>query len=179
MNLKNPLISVPLKFGSIGAVLVITMFLVFYFSSANPLIEMGMFDFFILPIFLFLCIKEYRDTYNGKKLEFWQGMTVGFFNYITMALITSLFILIFVGVINPDVLDTYVTSRIEILESGKASIVEKMGEQSYLDSLSEVKTISLSDVVLDNFIKKAMIGLLLNIMISVIMKRSSKSETKD
>lgn len=179
MNLKIPFIYTPIKFGVTGAALIISMFLVFYFSSANPLVEMGMFDFFILPIFLFLGIKEYRDTFNNKLLEFWQGMTLGFFCYLVIAILTSLFILFFVTVINPDVLDTYVVSRLEILESGRENIIEKMGENSYQESLLEIKNITLSDVILDNFLKKTMIGMLLTIMISIITKRKPKPESND
>lgn len=179
MNLKNPFISTPIKFGITGAVLIITMFLVFYFSSANPLVEMGMFDFFILPIFLFLGIKEFRDTFNNKLLEFWQGMTLGFICYLVIAILTSLFILIFVTVINPEVLDTYIASRLDILEGGKANIIEKMGEASYQESFVEIQQISLTDVILDNFLKKTMVGMLLTIMISIIMKRKPKTESND
>ena len=179
MNIKNPFISIPIKFGIAGSVLIITMFLVFYFSSTNPLIEMGMFDFFILPIFLFLGIKEYRDTFNNKLLEFWQGMTIGFICYLTIALVTSLFVLFFVTVINPDIFDTYVASRLEILEEGRVNIIEKMGEASYQESFLEIQQISLSDIILDNFLKKSMIGMLLTIMISIIVKRKPKVEVKD
>ncbi len=179
MNTKKPLVSVPLKFGITGSIMIIVMFVVFYFSSENPLGEISTFDFFILPIFLFLAIKEYRDTYNAKLMEFWQGMTVGFGTYISIAIITSLFILLFVSVINPDILDTYVASRIDILVEGKEGMIADIGEQAYLESLSEVKLVSLADVVLDNFLKKLMLGLFLTIAVSVIMKRKPKPDTQD
>jgi len=176
MNIKTPLISVPLKFGSTGAILIIIMFLVFYFSNDNPLGQMGMFDFFILPIFLFLGIKEYRDTYSGRLLEFWQGMTLGFIIYLSMAIITSLFILFFVSVINPEVMNTYVVSRIDILNESKVGMIEDISEQAFLDSLAEIRSLSLADIVLDNFLKKALLGLGLTIAIAVIMKRKPKTE---
>lgn len=180
MNLKTPFIYTPIKFGVTGAVLFITMFLASYFSSANPLLENnGIVDVLILLIFLFLAIKEYRDTFNNKLLEFWQGMTLGFICYVIIAVITSLFILFFVTVINPDVLDTYVVSMLENLENEKESFIERMGEESYRETLTVNKNTSIWKVVLDNFEKKTIIGLALTIVISVIMKSKPKTEAND
>ena len=180
MNLKTPFIYTPIKFGITGAVLFITMFLASYFSSANPLLENnGIVDVLILLIFLFLGIKEYRDTYNNKLLEFWQGMTLGFICYVIIAVITSLFILFFVTVINPDVLDTYVASTLENLELEKEKFIEKMGIETYQETIIKNNNTSLSDVVLDNFQKKTIIGMALTIVIAIIMKRKPKPESND
>ncbi|MDA1121586.1 MAG: DUF4199 domain-containing protein [Bacteroidetes bacterium] len=73
--IKNPLISVPLKFGLIGSGLFMAMFLVTYFIEKNPLIDLKLFDFILIPIFLFTAMKQYRDYANDNILHFWQGMT--------------------------------------------------------------------------------------------------------
>lgn len=172
----KPILKVPIKFGVFGALIIITMFFVFFFSDANPLIEIRMFDFFILPIFIFSAIKEFRDGYNGLYMEFWEGMTVGFVTYITLAIVTSLFVFIFLSTEDGTIFNTYIDDRIEILESRKDGIVEEMGVSTYEESHKDITGTTIWDLTLDNFIKKTLVGLMLTIMISVLMRRKEKVE---
>lgn len=178
MKINQPLVKVPAKFGVFGAVMVIAMFLLFYFSGSNPLIEMGMFDFFIIPIFLFFGIKEFKDSYNGRLLEFWQGMTAGFVVYFTVALVSSVFIFTFLNFSDGDIMDNYITDRLAILEEKREAITKEMGETTYLESQAEIQSITPADIVLDNFLKKTFVGLLLTIMIAVIMRKKPTQENQ-
>ena len=171
MKLDSPLFKVPAKFGAFGAIMIIAMFCVFYFTESNPLTEMGLFDFFIIPIFLFFGIKEFKDSYNHKLLEFWQGMTAGFVVYFSIAILTSLFIFIFLNLSGSEMMDDYVANKLEILAEKKSGIIEEMGEETFLNSEKDILSVSIFDVTLDNFLKKTFIGLLLTIMIAVIMRR--------
>lgn len=176
MKFDNPLFKVPAKFGFFGAAMIIIMFFIFHFSGSNPLTEMGLFDFFIIPIFLFFGIKEFKDAYNQKLLEYWEGMTAGFVVYITIAVLTSLFIFLFMNLSGSDIMDNYVADKLEILEDKKEGIIEEMGEETYLTSKEEITGITIFDITLDNFLKKTFIGLLLTIMIAVIMRRKPDIE---
>ena len=49
----KPLFKVPLKFGLIGAAINIAMFFVLHWTGSNPLLEMRVFDFFIIPVLSF------------------------------------------------------------------------------------------------------------------------------
>jgi hypothetical protein len=176
MKLDSPLFKVPAKFGAFGAAMIIIMFFVFHFSGSNPLTEMGLFDFFIIPIFLFFGIKEFKDSYNQKLLEYWEGMTAGFVVYFSVAILTSLFIFLFMHLSESDIMDNYVANKLEILEDKKDGIIEEMGEETYLKSKKDITNISIFDITLDNFLKKTFIGLLLTIMIAVIMRRKPVEE---
>ncbi|MFT7031699.1 MAG: hypothetical protein ACJA2S_000194 [Cyclobacteriaceae bacterium] len=176
MKFDNPLFKVPAKFGVFGAAMIIIMFFIFHFSGSNPLTEMGFVDFFIIPIFLFFGIKEFKDSYNQKLLEYWEGMTAGFVVYITIAILTSLFIFLFINLSESDIVDHYIVNKLEILEDKKDGIIEEMGEETYLRSKEGITSISIFDITLDNFLKKTFIGLLLTIMIAVIMRRKPIEE---
>jgi hypothetical protein len=176
MKFDNPLFKVPAKFGVFGAAMIIIMFFIFHFSGSNPLTEMGFVDFFIIPIFLFFGIKEFKDSYNQKLLEYWEGMTAGFVVYITIAILTSLFIFLFINLSESDIVDNYIVNKLEILEDKKDGIIEEMGEETYLRSKEGITSISIFDITLDNFLKKTFIGLLLTIMIAVIMRRKPIEE---
>ncbi len=179
MRLNNPLIKVPAKFGAFGSAMVIVMFLVFYFTGNNPLVEMEMFDFFIIPIFLFFGIKEFKDSYNQRLLEYWQGMTAGFVVYTSIAVITSLFLILFLSLDGTELLDGYTADRMAILEEQKDGIVEEMGEATYLQSQQDIENLSAGDIIFDNFLKKMFTGLLLTIMIAVIMRKKPTTDTPD
>ncbi|MEQ6122030.1 DUF4199 domain-containing protein [Reichenbachiella sp. MALMAid0571] len=178
MKLNDPLITIPAKFGAFGAIMVVVMFLVFYLSGSNPLMEMGMFDFFIIPIFLFFGIKEYKDNYNHRLLEFWQGMTAGFVVYFTLACLTSIFIFAFLNLSDPSIMENYTADRLSILEEKKEAIIKEMGEATFIESQKEVQNITIGDLIFDNFLKKTFVGLLLTIMIAVIMKKKPPVESK-
>jgi hypothetical protein len=60
--LKNKLISVPLKYGAIGGIIVIILNLLFYFSGRNPLVEIKYIDIPLLVIFIFFALKEFRTV---------------------------------------------------------------------------------------------------------------------
>ena len=171
MKLSNPLIRIPAKYGAIGATLVIILFYVLHFTDGNPLTDMNMFDFFILPIFLFFGMKEYRDIYNNKQLEFWQGMSTGFVVYVTLALITTLSLFLFLSVAAEQVFVDYVINAVAEVTNNRDNTIERMGEEAYLEALSKTESTTKLDLVFDYLLKKLIVGLMLTIMISVIMRR--------
>ncbi|MFY0653721.1 MAG: DUF4199 domain-containing protein [Cyclobacteriaceae bacterium] len=178
MKLDNPLIIVPLKFGFFGAVMVVILFFLLYFTGANPLLDMKMFDFFILPIFLFFATKEFRDTHNSRQAEFWHGMTVGFVTYLTYALTATVVLVLFLFLADQQIFDDYVINTVAEATKNKEQTIEKLGEAAYNETLIKLKETSKTDVILDFLIKKLIIGLMLTIMIAVIMRRKpSEKET--
>ncbi len=173
MSLRNPLIAVPLKYGLAGGVLSIFMFLVLYFIDKNPLIVYRGFDFsfLLIPIFIAFSIKEYRDRWNDRSLRFGEGMTVGFLNYLMIAILSAGFVWIFLSVIDPDLLRGYIADRSSLLSNMKGQMVEQLGEDVYQQTLAQVQQTTAYIIALDDFLKKIIIGLFLTIIISVIFKK--------
>jgi hypothetical protein len=172
--MKNQLIAVPLRFGSIAGALVVVLFLVLYFMQVNPLLESRVVDLVLIPIFLYFGLKDFRDYRNDGILHYWQGMTVGVIIYLLMALISSLWIIVFLELIDPELLNNYILDRLQLIEGSKSQIVDQMGEQTFLDSKAELRFITSFDLALDDFLKKSIIGLMLTIMISIILRKKPK-----
>jgi hypothetical protein len=170
-SLDNKLISVPLKYGAIGGLLVIILNFVFYFIGKNPLVEIKFIDIPLLVIFIFFALKEFRDRYNQNELHFWQGVTGGMITFFTLAIISALFILVLLIAIDPGITTNYIESRIALLNENKQTLIESIDEQAYIDALAGVKETTPVDLALDDFLKKSIIGLFLTIIIALILRK--------
>lgn len=173
MSGLKPIVAVPLRFGLYAGGISIFLFFVLYLLGYNPLIIYRNFDFsfILLPIFIYFSIKEFRDFNNDNALEFWQGMSVGFFTYVTIAALSGLFLFLFLEVGDPQLLTGYVADRIQILDDKKEEVVERLGEIAYNKTYSELKMVTAFHLALDDFLKKLFIGLFLTIIISVLLRR--------
>jgi len=170
-SLKNNLVRVPLRYGIIGGSVVILLFLIFYFLDFDPIVNIKIIDMFILAIFIFFALKEFRDRYNNRELHFWQGMTGGVINYLSIAIISALFILVMTVIIDPELTTKYIEGRIELLNQNRQTLVNTMDEETFLDAMAGVQETSPLDLALDDFLKKSIIGLFLTIIIAVILRK--------
>jgi len=175
LRLNNPLVKVPLRYGIAGFFLLLLLFLVFYFTEDNPLLAMPPVDFFLLPLFVFFAIKDFRDNHNGRTLFFWEGMTVGFFTYISMAVLYGVFVLLFLYAVDCNLLTDFITNKVLIMEEGKERVIQEMGQATYDATLLEVRNTTAFIVSLDSFLKKCILGLLFTIMLSMILRNSTKN----
>jgi hypothetical protein len=173
MMIEKPLFAVPIKFGSFAGVMSVITFLMLYFLDFNPFVESRMMDVVLIPIFLFFSIKDFRDLRNGRILHYWQGMTVGVITYLLMGLISFAFILIFVEM-EPQALTDYINNRLALMEGSKAQFFEQLGEDTYNTAIIDLSKTSALDLAIDDFLKKSIIGLMLTIMISVILRKQPK-----
>lgn len=170
-SLENKLVAVPLKYGALGGSMVILLFLTFYFLDINPLTSIKIVDAFILAIFIFFSLKEFRDQYNNRKLHFWQGMTGGIINYLTIAVISSTFIFVMTVIIDPELTTKFIETSIALLNENKQTLIEEMDEATFEEAMAGVSETTGFDLALDDFLKKSIIGLFLTIIISVILRK--------
>ncbi len=170
-SLKSNLVIVPLKYGLYGAGMVVVFFSMFYLLNLDPLVNIKMLDPLFLGIFIFFALKEFRDRYNQRRLHFWQGMTGGVICYITIALISALFILLMTLIVDPELTSQYITGRLILLSENKQNLIETINEETYIRTLEGVKQTSGFDLALDDFLKKSIIGLFLTIVIAVILRK--------
>ena len=170
-SIENKLVAVPLKYGLFGGGISILLFLIFYFLKLNPLVNIKMLDPILLSIFIFFALKEFRDIHNDQHLHFWQGMTGGVVNYLVIAAISAIFILVMTVIIDSELTNNYIASRIELLNANKQTLVDTMDAATFDETLAGVKTTSSLDLALDDFLKKSIIGLFLTIIIAVILRK--------
>jgi hypothetical protein len=170
-SLKNKLFTIPLKYGLMGGGIVVLLFIIFYLLDLDPLVNIKMIDMLILAIFIFFALKEFRDSHNNRELHFWQGMTGGVVNYVTIAIISSIFVLVMTVIIDPEMTTNYIEGRIQLLQENKQTLIDTMDEDTFLEAVAGVENTTAIDLALDDFLKKSMIGLFLTIIIAVILRK--------
>jgi hypothetical protein len=158
-------------FGIIGGAFCGLAFVVFYFVGAEPISFTEIFGYIIIPIFVFLGIKNFKDNMNDKVLSFGQGMTVGFFIYSLLALISAVVIFIMLHV-DPAVFNEYKEATMSLLEERKEEIMQQLGSESYEATLKSMSGMTIFDVVLNDFLRKLIPGLFFTIILSIILKNS-------
>jgi len=160
-----------LPFGIAGGFLLVLGFLLLYFLGTEPVGMVLIFGYVATPLFVFAGIKQFRDKHNGGELYFSQGMSVGFFVYTLMALISAFFIWVFM-VFQPEVFEVFKASNIALLEQKRALLTEQLGEQSFEETYVNIQAMSVFDVALNDFLRKIIPGLFFTIIISIILKRT-------
>ena len=174
-NAPSPIVIVALKYMAFGSLLSILLIVILYYAQRHPLLMPPILDFRILifGVFIFFSLREFRDYLNGGVLYFWQGMSIGMLCYLGMALVGSLFILIF-GWIVPGFLDSYLIIATSQLEANKEQFLEAIGEKAYNAALAELPLTTVTDLAVDYFLKSIPLGLFLTIIIAVILRRQPK-----
>lgn len=169
---KSQLYKVPLKYGVAGGAIAIVLFLTLYFSEGSPLANIRIFDFILIPLFIFFTLKELRDYKYGGKMFYWQGMTAGFVCYLLIALISGIFIWIFLEAIDPTLFLVHKQENIAILTSDSAKWIEQLGQADYDKTLANLQTVTPFSLAADDFLKKLLIGLLMTSFIAIFFKRT-------
>ena len=171
--IKSPLIRVGLLYGVLGGAVAMILVLGLHFMDRNPLIDIRIVDVVILAVFLVFSMREFRDRYNYGALHYWQGISIGMITYFLTALISALFILVFIRFIDPDILQQYIDNRLTLLEQNKQQLIETINEQAYSKAVTGVKETTAFDLALDDLLKKSFIGLFLTIIIAVILRKKT------
>ena len=158
-------------FGITAGILCIAGFLLMIFLQIEPISTVLIFGYIITPIFVFLGIKQFRDRFNRGELFFGHGMTVGFFVYVLMAVISATFIGLFMA-FEPEVFETFKNMNINLLEEKREILVEQLNQQAYDETYENIQQMNTWDVVMNDFLRKVIPGLFFTILISIILKRT-------
>ncbi len=172
--MKNQLIRVPVRYGVIGAVLHMALFLILYFiTTMNPLIVSKKLDsgFILLPIFIFFSIKEFKDYKNNRQLRFWQGMTIGFITYLLIAIGSALFTYVMLEFVDAGLMQEYIQDRLQMMAESKESFVEQLGVTVYDKTIIDIRQITAYIIAFDELLKKLLIGMFFTIIISIILRK--------
>jgi hypothetical protein len=119
-------------------------------------------------------VKNFRDRFNEGELYFSQGMTVGFFVYTLMAVISAGFIYAFLWA-NPPVFETFKEINIALMEEKREIFVDQLSQKAFDDTYESIRKMSIWDVSMNDFLRKIIPGLFFTIIISIILKRTFKS----
>jgi hypothetical protein len=171
-KISPPLRNLGLRYGLVTALLSIMAFVVFYIMGQQPWRNLVSFllDIFVIGVFLFLSIKDYKSNVNSGELRFYQGMTVGFIVYFISALGFSLFYMVLIQWIEPDFLSDYIRVAQEDLIARKEMIIAGLSEESYNEQFSKMTETTTQVLVVDAFIKRVLIGLVLTPVFSILLR---------
>ncbi|WP_154852850.1 DUF4199 domain-containing protein [Cyclobacterium xiamenense] len=162
-------------FGLSGAGLCLLGMLVMYLLQVEPIRMNLIIGYIFTPIFVFFGIKGFRDGYNGGELFFSQGMTVGFFVYTLIALLSGLYVFIFLQV-DAQAFETFRQVNLDLMSDNQEVLKEQLNEQAYADTYASIAGMSRGDVAMNDFLRKIFPGLFFTIIISIILKRTSQNQ---
>lgn len=164
---------VPLKYGLIAASFVIILFFTIQIVGKNPLNQLWLFDLFLLPVFILIMLIEFKRGHNYGVLHFWQGMTTGFILYMLVAVVSSVFLFIYVKYLAPELLDNLIVLDLQYLESRNADY--QNSPEIYQRIYESIKNNDAIDIMMDNFGKKALAGFFLSSIFSVILRKQPEN----
>ena len=161
------------KFGLIGGIFCVAAFVIFKVLGMDPTKLSMLFGYFLIPIFLFIGIRFYRNQVNQGLLSFSEGMSVGFLIYSLIALVSGLGIWVIL-MFSSSLYEEIKTKKIEILTENKDLIVEQIGVDSYDVTYQSLLEMTALDIATNDFIWKILPGLFFTIIISIILRRNFK-----
>ncbi|MDH5366829.1 MAG: DUF4199 domain-containing protein [Cyclobacteriaceae bacterium] len=170
--MKKTLVSVPVQYGAAASALLMILFVVLFYSGRHPMSIPVFFDvrFVILPLFMVIAMKDFRDNRNENVLHFWQGLSIGFILSAVVAIIMSLFIILFVA-IDPDFLQLYIDERVKLLTEHRHQLTETIGDETIQLQLDKLPFTTSYNLAVDYFFKTLGIGVFSNIIISIILRK--------
>jgi len=170
--MKKPLLAVPLKFGALASGLLMLLFIVLFYANRHPLGIPIVLDvrLLILPLFMFLAMKEFRDVRNNNSMHFWQGLTVGAITFMLLGVLMAVFLVLF-SAVDPDFLASYINERLTLIADYKLQLIEQLVEETLKYQLAKLPLTTSFDLAIDYFLKTTMIGIVLNIIIAIILRK--------
>ena len=174
-KIRNPIFTVPFRYGTLAAVLSIILFLILYYAGKHPLLIPPFLDFRIIlyPIILVFAIRDFKENRNEGILHFWQGMSVGIQAVAISSFFMAIFILIFGGLIDSAFLSEYIRLMSEQISHLDEKVIESVGKEAINKSLELLPSTHIFDLALDYFIKSLPYGLFLTIIISLILRKKT------
>jgi len=159
------------KFGIIGGVLCGIAFWVMYLLGAEPVGMTLIFGYLITPVFVFIGVKNFRDNFNGGELFFGQGMTVGFFVYTIIAILSAIFVFLSLQLM-PDILYQFREVNLAMLDGKRDEWVAQLDLQAFEITRASIEVMSSYQVAMNDFLRKIIPGLFYTIIISIILKQT-------
>ena len=159
------------QFGSLGGLLSGAAFYVLSFLNPDPTNLNLIFGYLITPIAVFLAIKFYKDYHNDGFLSFAEGMSVGFLTYSMIGAISTLIIWIIIN-LSPELFEAIKSSKWQVINENKDTIVAQVGEESFKLTLENVKNMTSWDVAFNDGIWKIVPGMFFSIIISIILRKN-------
>lgn len=175
MKIRPIIPKIAANYGLVGGLLTVVAFITFFYLGHQPWRNLISFilDTLIIGIFCFLPMKEFKSHHNAGSFRFYHGMTLGFVSYLMISFVFAIFYFLFTYWIEPSFLELYKEIQKEDMMNLKElimSTVEEGKEEHFQKQLNGINDITRSQLILDVFLKKAIIGLVLTPIFSIILR---------
>lgn len=163
------------RYGSLAGVLGFALLLGLYYMGRHPFLIEFVFDFriFLLGVFIFFGLKEFREDHQDGVLYFWQGMIGSFVLTAVFAAVASVLIFIF-GSWNDAFVQSYITGFTERAAQLSPDIIEQIGKDNFERNLKAIQTTSSGDLAITYFGYSFIISFFISIILSVVLRRQPK-----
>lgn len=171
--LKRPEIKAILTAGLSGALVSLLLLIVLYFFGYDPYGKMSLVGIWIPVIIIVFGIKYIKDNYYGYEIGFAEGLVFGLaIGFVFSAGAAFANVLFHIGG-GSNALTLHTNELVQLLTESKKIYLEtmKMPEKEYLQLIENNKKITISDIAIDDFIKKFIGCILVALISAVIMRR--------
>jgi hypothetical protein len=172
----KPIVQVPLIFGAIGGVLGALLCVGLFYIGSHPFLIDYYADYrvFLFAIFIFFVLKDIRDAKQNGILYFWQALVASLLFITFFAVVASILIGIFAFAV-PDFVTSYIDQSLEVLKKLPEDVIKGIGKEVYERNLSLVPSTNYLDLMTLYFAQCYIIGILISIILSVILRRHPKT----
>lgn len=165
------LIQVGFKYGLVGSAIAIGLFFAMKGLGENPLIwtvpKLVAYSV-LFTAFPLLATVEFRRYHLLGKWKFWQGLVLGIIVYGTICILT-LTVAIIVMQVDNGLIESYREVSLQTLEESRERFIEQFSEERYEQTKEIVLATTAWEVVLDDFLKKALLGFFLTATIALAL----------
>lgn len=171
---KNNILAAATFFGVSGGVLGLVNFIAARMMGLNPFPAPTDFPWVISCLLLITsiiaAIYYFRKVLNGDTLHFWQGLFIGFCVWIIFMLVECIGIFTYLT-LDPEYLATYLQKLTDELVKNKAFYLKTYKEADFDIFVKQIEHTSVSQMVLDGFIKKSIPAPFVIFITSLVMRR--------
>lgn len=171
----SPLLKVVARYGLMAGIMGFGLLLGLYYLGRHPFLIEIFFDFriFMLGIFIFFSLKEFREDHQDGILYFWQGMIGSFVLTAIFSAVAAFLIYIF-GSWNTGFVQTYIVQLTERLSQLPAETIEQIGKEEVDRNLNAIQATTIGDMATTYFVQSFIISFFISIILSVVLRRQPK-----
>ncbi|PSR54562.1 hypothetical protein AHMF7605_14110 [Adhaeribacter arboris] len=169
--LDQAAIKTALRFGVLAAGASFLVILVVYLSGSNPYGQKAFYALFILPVFLFTGTAYFKRKFD-PELRFFKGLKLGWLTSLIAAVTFGIFIYIFSLIIGSEAIRGHIQEMKTMMEQNKSQFLSlPNGKQVYDLNYTKLNQITITSLVLDNFLKMLLIGFLFSLVSATFYRK--------
>jgi hypothetical protein len=177
MKKPSPLISIGIRYGLIAGILCgVLLMATYYLMERHPLMVSPFMDYRVIlfGVFIFFSLREFREVHQNGALYFSQGMLGSFIFILVAATMSSVLLWIFCS-FETNFIPSYAKAMADYLHTFEAEDIERIGKEVFESTIKQLPLTTSKQIAGKYFIQSIMIGFFVSIIISVILRKESKT----